>query len=189
MSSSDENEVVKGLQAILDAQDHLFACGGVIHVHKSRHTTSNSGSPRGTVLDKTKELPTPPVIQSDRTTSDPITIRYDAAAASESSLKSYAKLTLPLEHETDNVITRLIHQSQPATFGRGGEDVYDESYRKAVQMSPNTFCTTFDPYSLGIVDTIAQVLLPSVIDSTSHRAVRAELYKLNASRPDLIITQ
>jgi hypothetical protein len=69
--------------------------------------------------------------------------------------------------------------TQPATFGRGREDVYDETYRKALKMDTTAFCSTFDPYSLGIVDTIAQVLLPSIVDSSTHRSVRAELYKLN----------
>ncbi|KAK2594342.1 hypothetical protein QQS21_007943 [Conoideocrella luteorostrata] len=71
--------------------------------------------------------------------------------------------------------------SLPATFGRGGQDIYDESYRKALQMDPTAFCTTFDPYSVGIIDAVAQVLLPSAFNSSTHRSVRAELYKLNVT--------
>ncbi|KAJ2980851.1 hypothetical protein NUW58_g6836 [Xylaria curta] len=59
------------------------------------------------------------------------------------------------------------------------DDTYDESYRRALKMDPTAFCTTFDPYSVGIIDAVAQVLLPSVSGSTTHRGVRAELYKLN----------
>ncbi len=69
----------------------------------------------------------------------------------------------------------------PANFGRDGEDVFDETYRKALRMDPASFATSFDPYSLGVIDTIAQVLLPSKLDSDYRRAVRAELYTLNAS--------
>lgn len=66
-------------------------------------------------------------------------------------------------------------------LGLAGQDVYDETYRKALKMNPEEFCSTFDPYSLGIVDSVAQTLLPSFLDSTTHRAVEAKLYKLNAS--------
>ncbi|TQV90386.1 oxidoreductase, 2OG-Fe(II) oxygenase family protein [Cordyceps javanica] len=89
-----------------------------------------------------------------------------------------AKLSLPTV-QGEAGLDRLLQHARPATFGRGGQDVYDESYRKALQMDPATFCTTFEPYSVGIIDAVAQVLLPSVSDSTTHRAVRAELYKLN----------
>lgn len=91
------------------------------------------------------------------------------------------KLVLPLEPETRGNLDRLLADTQPATFGRGGEDVYDEAYRKAAKMDPARFSTSFSPYVLGIIDEIAQALLPSAIDSRHARAVRAELYKLNVS--------
>lgn len=43
-------------------------------------------------------------------------------------------------------------------------------------MDASDFSTDFDPYGLGIVDTIAQVLLPEV--ATNHGGVRAELQGL-----------
>ncbi len=76
-------------------------------------------------------------------------------------------------------IDYLLQHALPATFGRDGKDVYDESYRKELQLDASAFCSTFNPYELGIVDQIAQLLLPSTVNSPTHRAVRAELYKLN----------
>jgi hypothetical protein len=41
-------------------------------------------------------------------------------------------LTLPaVNAEEQSVVEQLVADCQPATFGRGGKDVYDESYRKA----------------------------------------------------------
>ena len=80
---------------------------------------------------------------------------------------------------SDDQLEELVGDFKAATFGRGGQNIYDKSYRNALKMDPGVFCTTFDPYSLGIIDTIAQVLLPSFVDSATHRSVRAELYNMN----------
>jgi hypothetical protein len=68
----------------------------------------------------------------------------------------------------------------PATFGRGNQDVYDETYRKALKLEPSNFSTNFCPYEAGIVDVISQMLLP-IVKHKAPRAVQAELYKLNVS--------
>lgn len=70
---------------------------------------------------------------------------------------------------------------QPASFGYKGEDVLDESYRKAVKMDRSNFSSDFCPYELGIIDTIAQVLLPNTGRGVLTTGVCAELYKLNVS--------
>lgn len=91
------------------------------------------------------------------------------------------KLLFPPEPATAGNLQQLVTDMAPATFGRGGQDVYDEAYRKALKMETSEFCSTFNPYESAIVDAVAQILLPSVIDSINFRAVRAELYKLNVS--------
>jgi hypothetical protein len=71
---------------------------------------------------------------------------------------------------------------EPATFSRGGEDVHDEIYRKALKLDPSRFSTNFCPYEKGIVDMIARLLLPRYPFTFSEaRTVKAELYKLNVS--------
>ena len=64
----------------------------------------------------------------------------------------------------------------PATFGRGNEDVYDESYRKAVKMDASNFSIQLDPAGSGLMRTIEDQLLQG---ETENKYIRAELYKLN----------
>ncbi|KAI9774057.1 MAG: hypothetical protein M1840_005150 [Geoglossum simile] len=83
-------------------------------------------------------------------------------------------------------ISKLLHDCAQATFGLDGKNVLDESYRKAAKMDNNLFCTNFHPHDYGIIDAIAQALVPSIESSaleentsTHHLGVVAELYKLN----------
>ena len=64
----------------------------------------------------------------------------------------------------------------PATFGRGREDVYDESYRKAVKMDASNFSVQLDLVGSGLIRTIEDQLLQG---ETENMRIKAELYKLN----------
>jgi hypothetical protein len=119
-----------------------------------------------------------PTLLDEGRESDPVTIRWDVNASADGVAVSCTKLKFPV---APGELDRLVQDSRPATFGRGGQDVYDKSYREALQTGPDAFCSTFEPYSLGIIDTMAQVLPPSVLDSRTHRGVQAELCKLNVS--------
>ena len=68
----------------------------------------------------------------------------------------------------------LYHACKPAEFGRDGESVLDESYRKAGKMDLTSFATLFDPRSLGIHEQISKALL-----TQSLVTMDMELYKLN----------
>lgn len=59
----------------------------------------------------------------------------------------------------------------------------DVSYRKASKMDPARFSSTFNPYEVSIVDTVAQALLPTLQPLEQNRALKAELYKLNFYSP------
>ena len=90
-------------------------------------------------------------------------------------------LTLPVPDTlTDPAVDvrSLIADCQPASFGRGGEDILDPEYRRAGKLDPGCFATTFHPADFGIVDIIERTLLPD-ISSMRARKVRVELYKLN----------
>ena len=80
----------------------------------------------------------------------------------------------------DEALEGLLSACAPATFGREGKDVYDEEYRKAIKLDTTEFATDFSPYEAGIIDIIAQLLLPSI--NADKFGIRAELYKLNAYR-------
>ena len=110
-------------------------------------------------------------------TSSPVILRWDSH--NDSNLTS--KLVFPLEPNTSGNLEQLVKDCQPATFGYKGKDIYDETYRKASKLEASAFSSTLNPYELGIIDAIAQVLLPSVKDANNMRGVRAELYKLNVS--------
>jgi hypothetical protein len=62
--------------------------------------------------------------------------------------------------------------------------MFDEFYRKATKMDRSAFSVDFCPYEVGIIDTIAQILLPNSRDCVGTSGIRAELYKLNVSFED-----
>lgn len=91
-------------------------------------------------------------------------------------------------NDLDQLVARLASDAQPATFGRGKEDVLDESYRRAKKLDREQFTTSFHPADHGILDDIAQMLLPTMLigrgageGELEKRGVRAELWKLNVS--------
>ncbi|KAL4947100.1 hypothetical protein BDW69DRAFT_199901 [Aspergillus filifer] len=47
--------------------------------------------------------------------------------------------------EDTAVLKQLVKDCEPATFGKGQEDVHDPEYRNAGKMDPNKFATTFHP--------------------------------------------
>lgn len=59
----------------------------------------------------------------------------------------------------DTDIAKLVEASQAATFGRGGEDVFDESYRKAWKMDCSQFAPQFDVIHSGVMDIVHEQLL------------------------------
>lgn len=128
------------------------------------------------------------------TNCQPVTLRWDPQ--SQHVPARGCKLQFPLDcsaNATVNNLQQLFEDMQPATFGYQGQDVLDESYRKASKLDPSQFDCTFNPYEMGIIDEVAQILLPGVKrkttstnnDSTINprtegiNVIRAELYKLN----------
>ncbi|KAF8547430.1 hypothetical protein OG21DRAFT_1450308 [Imleria badia] len=71
-------------------------------------------------------------------------------------------------------LEELYHACKPAEFGRNGENVFDESYRKAGKMDLTSFSTLLDPRSLGIHEQVSKALL-----TQSFATIDMELYKLN----------
>lgn len=86
-------------------------------------------------------------------------------------------LSFPITPADMKPLNALLNACSPASFGRGSEEVLDESYRKASKLDIADFLTDFCPYKSRIVDVIAQLLLPSI--TSERRGVEAELYKLN----------
>ncbi|KAK5717397.1 hypothetical protein LTR15_009291 [Elasticomyces elasticus] len=128
-----------------------FACGGIIKIARP---TSPDSTPRA-------ENDLPP-------STHPVTLRFGLDGSGN-------VLSLPAEANSD-AFKKLSVACTPASFGRHGENVVDESYRKAGKLDVTAFCSDFCPYNTGIINVVNQVLVPSL---NAHRSVKAELYKLN----------
>jgi len=158
------------LETAVTAQQAAFCCGGTIQTDAAR------GCIYEHVTVDTKPLVSPPVV-----------IRWDLPSG-----KAIRKMTLPAVQEATctPAISELLKDCSPATFGHMGREVLDQSYRQAVKLDSHQFCTSFSPHDFGIIDAIAQTLLPEVTQVSSdtrtefqeHWGVVAELYKLNVSR-------
>ena len=69
----------------------------------------------------------------------------------------------------------LLQACQPASFGRGGEAVLDDKYRKAGKLDRSEFATNFCPYESGIVDVVTQLLAPRYEDDKHIRGIKVIL--------------
>ncbi|KAF4954426.1 hypothetical protein FGADI_5292 [Fusarium gaditjirri] len=92
---------------------------------------------------------------SSGATNNSITIRWD-----NKEQLHCRNLKLPLSDDpvAQGAFNTLLADCQPATFGVGSQEVLDEEYRKAGKINTEDFCTSFNPYEHGIVDTVNQVL-------------------------------
>ena len=102
------------------------------------------------------------------------------------------RLRFPLTPDDQTGLQELVEACQPAAFGLGGKEVLDQSYRKAGKLDRSDFLTDFHPHDCGIIDSIHQILLPSMTKGgegigIGTRGVRAELYKLNVGWPGPLI--
>ena len=108
------------------AVNATFACGGSIDV---------------------SDLQDDDVGQLNELLCPPITIRWD-----NEDHHGRSKVTLPLisddVHGRDE-FARLLSRCQPATFGVGGKDILDETYRKAGKLDKVDFSTSFHPHDCG----------------------------------------
>lgn len=95
-------------------------------------------------------------------------------------------IIFPLASSGD--IKPLLEACKQASFGRGGEEVLDPSYRRALVLHASSFAiapaSAIDPCGLGIISKIRQTLLsisPTDLDGDEKRGRRiiARLDKLN----------
>ncbi len=173
------------------SQESVFAVGGSISITslndhlicESDDTQSEGGDGSRDLLQANEYSDFPlnrtPGNVSHNMRCEPITIRWDSITDASSS----HKVTLPVKDDERPMFEQLLKDCSPASFGRGGKDVMDETYRKAGKLDEAAFCTNFNPYALGIVETAAQALVLNNKTQTNgtHVGIRAELYKLNVS--------
>ncbi|KAI1789981.1 hypothetical protein LXA43DRAFT_1095884 [Ganoderma leucocontextum] len=81
-------------------------------------------------------------------------------------------------------LQHLTDACAPATFGVAGEDVYDETYRKAGKLDNKDFTIGFDVNSSSLVDVIRTELLVENPKKVKCEDLNIELYKLNVYGKD-----
>ena len=168
-------ESTEGLRH-LDKQDALSELSQTIGLAKANFCCG--GSVRTVATENTDPVAGPSV--------PPVVIRWDVPDG-----KDVRKVTLPAPESTEQptALSELLENCAPATFGLGADTVLDESYRQAVKLDQDQFSTNFSPYLCGIVDAIAQTLLPGVAEPyadgitrfVEHLGVLARPYALNVS--------
>ncbi|PPQ72212.1 hypothetical protein CVT24_002369 [Panaeolus cyanescens] len=87
---------------------------------------------------------------------------------------------LDFSKATDSDLEALSDACQPASFGVGGQDVLDASYRKAGKMDASNISSQFSPLAHGIVKLMREDLFKG---QDAERGFRLELYKLNVYGP------
>ncbi|PLB43732.1 hypothetical protein P170DRAFT_441188 [Aspergillus steynii IBT 23096] len=136
-----------------------FSCGGTIHV--DAHAANTPGQ---------------------KQTSPPVNVFW-SPNHDTSARKLVLPLSKPSHDDTPHILHELVASCDPASFGLGEKDVIDPAYRKAGKINPDQFATSFHPADFGILESIEQVLLPSISDELDNalrsRKIKAELYKLN----------
>ncbi|KAI5250616.1 hypothetical protein E4T42_04907 [Aureobasidium subglaciale] len=122
-----------------------FACGGRIPILLDTKDASGHDPEVGTQVSDHDQI----------IATKPVTIRYGPPGQGQ-------VLMLPTDTSTDTAFTSLISSCEPAAFGRGGENVYDEQYCRATKLDVSDRCTDFCPYQTGIIDIVSQLLMPPV---------------------------
>nr|GAT60471.1 predicted protein [Mycena chlorophos] len=92
---------------------------------------------------------------------------------------------LDFREPTDAQVEALAKACEPASFGRGTEDVLDENYRKAGKMDVSRFACRLDIGATGILDAVTPYLLEGREDvvEDEEMGLAAEMYKLNVYGP------
>lgn len=72
-------------------------------------------------------------------------------------------------------LDELVKTCQPAPFGRGSETVLDEKNRKAGKLDRSEFATNFCPYETGIIDIVAQLLVPQYKYGKHNRSIKVDV--------------
>lgn len=178
---NDEQETLDLVQQLLQSFQNgqsgmVFACGGKVPIPVENDMAEQSSA-----------------VVNTSTSCPPVILRWDPS--SQSVPAADCRLQFPLDHSDDATVhnlQQLLDDMQPATFGFQGQDVLDESYRKASKLDPSRFACTFNPHELGIIDDVSRILLPGFLDQAEWKnkafceprlermgAMRAELYKLN----------
>ena len=125
---------------------------------------------------------------SDHKTIKPVTLRWDAARDS-----TLCKVTVPSPNDQTSAINELIRSCKPhSTIPTNPQEntIYQRDHvHQVAELDPSSFATDFCPYKSGIIENIAQRLLPGIgqqQEAYQLPRVRAELMKLRVCDKDTL---
>ena len=162
LQAQDEGIVLENLRlSVTGAKaDASFCCGGSVAIKPFAANT---------------------VLMNSKAASPPVILHWDQPDGGAGRIVFGDEKTSSTEFQAH--IRNMCSSCQAATFGRQGQDVYDATYREALKLEPSQFTTNFHPHDYGILDDLAQILLPSYLggdrEDEDLLGVHAELYKLN----------
>lgn len=189
LAKTEEDKILKDLGTSLDTHNcsATFACGGSLplkrlmggnldvgfvdkqsgeHANEKTHedaTASQDVKSESTDAEPNTSEQTGKDPQT--TTIDPIQIRFGQSGKGYRAVFSAGGI---FHHDLE----QLVLACQPASFGRNGEAVQDEAYRKAGKLDRDEFATSFCPYGSGIVDVISQLLVPQTAHDKHSRSIK-----------------
>jgi len=158
-----EAKILQDLTSSLDkhARSATFACGGSVSERDAAVETIG-----GSLEDSIEEdLNTTNVSKANTAAVDDVQVRF---GDSGSGVTVNFNQNGPSLHDFE----RLLKACQPASFGRAGEAVLDEKYRKAGKLDRSQFATNFCPYEAGIVDVVTQLLVPQHDHGRHERSIK-----------------
>lgn len=158
-----EAKILKDLTSSLEthARSATFACGGNISfkVAPAEATEENTDDPTE------QESNTTNIPKADTAMVDDVQVRFGPSG-------SGVTVTFNSDGPSSKDFVHLLKACQPASFGRAGEAVLDEQYRKAGKLDRSQFATTFCPYEAGIVDVVTQLLVPQHKHGKHTRSIK-----------------
>ncbi len=179
-----ENKILKDLGSSLEthARSAVFACGGSLPFKQILDSTSSGDQhiTKAEALETTSDDGASTHSKHPATQTDPLTQNTKGSQAS--TLKAVYVWFGDKGNATNIVFSatgipskdleQLVLPCQPASFGRGGEAVLDEGYRKAGNLDNEAFATNFCPYQAGIIDVVSQLLVPQTPHDRHCRSIK-----------------
>ena len=158
-----EAKILKDLSSSLEthARSATFACGGSVPF-KVAVAISTGVKPKEPSQEESDNASIP---KADTAMIDDVQVRFGLSG-------SGFTVNFNKDGPTSKDFDHLLKACQPASFGRAGEAVLDEEYRKAGKLDRSQFATTFCPYEAGIVDVVTQLLVPQHKHGKHTRSIK-----------------
>ncbi|KAJ5593578.1 hypothetical protein N7537_010482 [Penicillium hordei] len=109
---------------------------------------------------------------------DPVTFRWDSGPHG-SHVKKISFPVVETQVAVTDSLAHLLKDCEPASFGRGNQELIDEGYRQASTLDIQKFSSDYSPYDNRVMEKVSQALAFRGVADNSHRGLRAELYKMN----------